>query len=199
MNKSEQAQQLYEFALIKMNNLYTDNKTLVLSLAHSLDNLLISCMFNQVKCTAADFTLTFHRYRGNCFVFNDASKKFNTSIKTSFLSGLIYGLSLKFYTGFYQELSEFLSYLDRFGVNVKIENNSFSIDSNNGFELKSGTRTNVAIERTFKHNLPRPYSNCDFLSEWTDDKELFNAIRDSSYQYEQQFCISKYLVVSSIF
>ena len=118
-------------------------------------------------------------------------------VKNSFLSGFIYGLKIKFYTGHYEKLDSFLSYLDILGVNVKIENNSFSVDSNNGFEVKSGTRTHVAIERIFKYNLPKPYSNCDIdniendkVSDGKLKSSLFMRIRNSSYQYEQQFCIS---------
>lgn len=136
-----------------MNNL--NNTKDKLALAHSRDSLLVECSFNQIDCNPSDFAWSFHRYRGNCFVFNDGKK--DNHVKNSFLSGFIYGLKIKFYTGHYEKLDSFLSYLDILGVNVKIENNSFSVDSNNGFEVKSGTRTHVAIERIFKYNLPKPF------------------------------------------
>ena len=73
-------------------------------------------------------------------------------MKHSFLSGFIFGLKIKFFTGHYEKIDSFLSYL---------ENDLFSVDSNNCFEVKSGTGTHVAIERLLQYNLPKPYSNCD--------------------------------------
>jgi hypothetical protein len=115
------AKELYELAIIRMNNL--NNTKDKLALAHSRDSLLFECSFNQIDCNPSDFAWSFHRYRGNCFVFNDGKK--DNHVKNSFLSGFIYGLKIKFYTGHYEKLDSFLSYLDILGVNVKIENNSF--------------------------------------------------------------------------
>ena len=80
------------------------------------------------------------------------------------------------------------------GVNFKIENSTFSVDSHNGYDASSGFKTKVAIERVFKKNLPKPYSSCDFRD---DEKpkvantELYDLIYHSKYDYEQQLCISE--------
>jgi hypothetical protein len=114
------------------------------------------------------------------------------------LSGVVYGLSLKYYTSFHEDLDELMSYLDKFGVNIKIENASYSLDSNNGFEVQRGVKTSVSIERVFKYKLPNPYSECDYdessmddLDFKTENPELFNIIRKSEYGYEQQLCVGK--------
>ena len=73
-------------------------------------------------------------------------------------------------------------------------NNSFSIDSHNGYEISSGFKTKVAIERIFKANLPKPYSNCDLADEEEPNlanTELYDLIHHSKYNYEQQLCISR--------
>ena len=80
------------------------------------------------------------------------------------------------------------------GVQLKIENNSFSIDSHNGYEISSGFKTKIAIERIFKANLPKPYSNCDLVDEEEPhlaNTELYDLIHRSKYNYEQQLCISR--------
>ena len=82
--------------------------------------------------------------------------------------------------------------MNRFGGQLKIENMSYSIESHNGYELASGFKTSLAMERHFKSSLPRPYSNCDLYGQRPklDNYELYDAIMHSGYDYEQQLCIS---------
>ena len=70
---------------------------------------------------------------------------------------------------------------------------SYSIESHNGFEVPSGFKTALAVERIFKYSLPKPYSNCDDIIEKNELKnsEIYDAIIRYGYDYEQQFCMSK--------
>ena len=80
------------------------------------------------------------------------------------------------------------------GVNFKMENNTFSVDSHNGFDASSGFKTKIAMERVFKTNLPKPYSSCDFRNDEMPkvaNNELTDLIYHSKYDYEQQLCISE--------
>ena len=56
-----------------------------------------------------------------------------------------------------------------------------------------GLLTNIAVERTFRFNLPKPYSNCeiDNTSPGYFDSELYNMIANSDYEYNQQFCFKQ--------
>ena len=57
---------LYQFAVIKMNNLHRDKKyDTIRSLSNKIDDLLIDCKFNNEECNISDFSWSFHRYRGN--------------------------------------------------------------------------------------------------------------------------------------
>ena len=89
-----------------------------------------------------------------------------------------------------------MSYWDRFGVNIKVENNSYSLDSNNGFEVQRGIKTSLSVERVYKYKLPKPYSECDFDEKegyyfGSKRSELFDMIYASEYGYEQQMCVGK--------
>ena len=78
------------------------------------------------------------------------------------------------------------------GITLKIENNTYSVDSHNGYDISSGFKTKVAIERIFKSSLPKPYSSCDFemgVRPSLVDYEFYDHIYHSKYNYEQQLCI----------
>jgi len=100
------------------------------------------------------------------------------------------GLQLTLYTNQNDKLGMFTK---SSGINLKIENNTFAVDSHNGYDVTSGFITKIAIERTFKTHLPKPYSSCDFYDDEKvilDNYELYDLIYHSKYDYEQQFCIS---------
>ena len=108
----------------------------------------------------------------------------------------VYGLRLTLYTNQNDKLGIFVKYSSV--LNLKIENNTLYGDSNVAYDVSSGFRTKVTIERIFKTNLPKPYSNCD-LAEGKEpnlaDLELCDLIHHSKYNYEQQLCISVYIFI----
>ena len=66
------------------------------NISFSLDNMLLSCLYNENSCNSSDF-IQFTSYdRGNCFMFNSNT----TSIQTSTQSGPFYGLQLELFGGF---------------------------------------------------------------------------------------------------
>ena len=133
----------------------------------------------------------FYRYRGNCYNFN-AGKNLNRTpieMKYSYLAGINYGLQLTIYTHQNEMLSSFVKST---GVLLKIENTTFSVDSHNGYDISSGFKTKVSMERVFKSSLPKPYSSCDLDGDERPrlvDYELYDLIYHSKYTYEQQLCI----------
>ena len=47
-------------------------------------------------------------------------------------------------------------YANGIGAKIRIENISFSTDTVDGIDVASGFKTNMAIQRIFKFNLPKP-------------------------------------------
>ena len=174
-------------AIFKMNN-KSFNKSEQKKLGHSLEDMLISCSFNGKACANVDWEWSFHRYRGNCYTFNTGAN--GNELKYTYLAGSFYGLQVTIYTN----LNQNLSFLPKTkGAQIKVENNSYSVDSGNGFDISSGFKTSMALERVFKFSLAHPYSSCNLVNDSPDleDATLFNMIYKSKYNYEQQFCISE--------
>ena len=185
--KAELAENIFEYAIIKMNS---HNETVKRRLSHDLEDVLLSCMFNQDECNASNFTWQFDKLLGNCYVFNGQSGE---SFE-SFIAGAEYGLQIRFYVNYHENLTVFNSYLGRLGAHIKIENNSYLDNSHSGIDVSHGFKSNIAIERHFKFTLPKPYSNCELHSdsaEFLRDKSLFDRIYHSPYNYEQQLCIGQ--------
>ena len=66
------------------------------NISFDLQPMLISCVYNGVKCDSSDF-IQFTTYdRGNCYMFNSNTSK----IETSTQSGQFYGLQLELFAGF---------------------------------------------------------------------------------------------------
>jgi len=94
------------------------------------------------------------------------------------------------------------------GAILRIQNNSYLTHQrlNGATFLSSGLETNVAIERSFKETLPKPYSNCDIPNPIASSSPIINSfssdlyilIAHSPYQYTQQLCYEqcylKYLI-----
>ena len=76
-------------------------------LGHSLDDIMFSCVFNNVECTSDDFVWKFDRYYGNCYVFNSGFNKSGERVplKKSYISGSLYGLQIQFYIGYNEKLN----------------------------------------------------------------------------------------------
>jgi hypothetical protein len=163
---------------------FTDNQRK--SLGHSLDDILISCSFNGVECSFKDFTWTFDTLFGNCFVFNT---------KQSFVGGSLYGLSIKYYIGFNDELILFNSIGGASGY-VRIENSSYLMDTSldNDLYLRPGTNTYVDVERKFQFYLPKPFSPCQLPNDDSYEPTLYFSshllatIYHSPYIYTRSLC-----------
>ena len=162
------------------------NDTLKQKLGHSLEDILLFCQFSQMKCSSKDFLWSYHRFFGNCFTFNTGfnSTGHKIKLKESIRAGVDLGLSLVFYANYYENISN--TFL---GAHVKIGNNS-KFDITDGINVATGFETNIAVDRVYRFSMPKPYSNCDFEDEqsYSSSSVLFNLIKNSSHQYDQQFC-----------
>ena len=176
-------------AILKSNYTDEDRK----KLGHSWDDILIDCTYNELWCVS-DFTWTFDKMHGNCYQFNTG---FNASghrvaLKQSLLGGPTLGLQLKLYSNFYKNLSMFNSFNGGHGLVLRIENASYLMNQiSDEILISNGKVTSVSVQRTFKTNLPKPYSNCDLDNNApsTISSELYKLIYHSPYEYNQELCV----------
>ena len=159
-------------------------------LGHSLNDILLSCTFNGIECSASDFYWFLDRNLGNCYAFNSGNNSSGQRVSSlqSIRAGSDFGLQLTWYSNFYEKLSMNNSYN---GLIVKVVNSS-SISIDDGIFVSPGFVTNVAIERYFELMLPQPYSDCDVPNDVavTGFSDLYMLIFNSAYEYTQQLCLN---------
>jgi len=178
--------QIYSHAIFKMNSL---NETGKRKLSHPLEDIMSLCLFNTQNCSVDDFVWYFDPIYGNCWIFN-ATNKVNS------FPGEFYGLRVVLYVNFYETLKEINSYAffggGGLGALLRIDNCSYltSYLPEDGIRIESGHKTSVSLSRSFKTNLPRPYSDC-LIDNKTNSgfrSELFDLIQNSPYRYTQPAC-----------
>ena len=159
-------------------------------LGHSLEEILSYCKFNGENCSANDFDWTYDSYIGNCFVFN------SNKSRNSNMVGFLFGLRLILFSNYHENLTLLNSYIGGSGLVIRVENNSYlSNNEMNGVQIQSGTYTNVEITRSFKYILPKPFSNCeiDMTNPLGFNSIFYNIIKNSSYLYTQDLCLTQCL------
>ena len=192
-NKSDLYSRVYKAALAEMNTKRFGSMNRR-RLSYDLNKTLLSCKFNQQRCAASNFTPFWDSYWGNCFLFNDGFNE--SSLKQSQYAGDDYGLTVEMRVDFDERLNEFSAYTrNQRGVIVRIGNNSFrSYERSGNIALSAGMRTYISVERSFKINMARPYSNCDLDNETPNNdfnSDLYNFLLTSDYQYSQQLCFTQ--------
>ena len=157
---------------------------------HDLNDILIECSFNNEKCSASDFTLSYGPVYGNCYTFNSNLNENGSVVNLRKLSifGPKHGLVLTFYVNYFEKfLSNFDGY-HKTGAVIRIDNNSYlSYYLDRGIFVSPGFNTYISVDREFKSMLPKPYSNCEKES----NSNLYNLINQSKYEYTQQTCFSQ--------
>ena len=75
-------------------------------LGHDLNDILISCYFDNTECSSSDFTWTFDLQYGNCYTFNSGFDQDGTKVnlKESLIPGSLHGLKLNIYVNVYESL-----------------------------------------------------------------------------------------------
>ena len=165
-------------------------------LGHDFKDILLSCTFNYQPCSVADFIWTFDPTYGNCYVFNSGfnSTGHKVELRRSSVAGSLFGLQIKYYAYYHENLTLFNSYHGGTGALIRIDNSSYKTDHNlDGIRVSTGFQTNIAMQRAFKFTMPKPYSNCevDENSDKTVGSELYKLIAASQYEYTQQLCFEQ--------
>jgi hypothetical protein len=178
------------------NSKYFEKK----SLGQDLNDSLLSCAFNLYECTSDDFSWYYDAIYGNCYSFNSG---FNSTGQrrddsVSYLAGSWHGLQVDFFVRSYENISLFNSIWGGSGAIIRIDNVSHVIDHiRDGIFVSPGSSTYVALNREFKTILPKPYSNCEIESYdklTYFDSELYRLIKNSYYDYTQNFCLEQCLL-----
>lgn len=80
--------------------------------------------------------------------------------------------------------------IGQLGFYITVNNASFKISFDEGFEIATGTMTSVAVKREFLNRLPDPFNNCLEHLDKIDsfDSELYRSIIKSNRTYRQTDC-----------
>jgi hypothetical protein len=145
--------------------------------------IINSCYFNSEPCNSTrDFQWFFHPTYGNCIQYNANS----FDLKSSTLPGKSYGLELSI--GPLKSENKYPIKTST-GLKVLINNQSFTPHIDDSFiSIEPGKETDIAVDRTFTSNMPKPYSSCTDLTKGFNS-ELYNFITKSNRTYRQIDCI----------
>ena len=154
---------------------------------YPLNEILVNCVYNGIKCNESDFTWFYMYDFGNCYQFNTGKDKNGkqVALKNIFMSGEKNGLYLEVYAG---EGESIYSLLPDSGIVVFIHNQSFNPMPSEGIKLAQRTLTNIVLSKVITQREPYPYSECQDLNKFSFDKILYNAIIKSNSSYKQKLC-----------
>ena len=168
------------------------NETEKKKLGYSMDDMLIDCNFEVESCTSNDFVWYYDYNYGNCYRFNSGKNQKGepVDLKVSKQAGKFNGLKIILFLPNNDVVQTFsLSN----GLHIMINNQSFLPNSDEGFDVSTGTETSVAITKTISNQLPYPYSDC--YAESTDDDEsktfdsdIVKTMKSLNMKYRQKDC-----------
>ncbi|XP_013380995.1 amiloride-sensitive sodium channel subunit alpha isoform X2 [Lingula anatina] len=170
---------------------YTTRETV----GHELDTMIISCTFNGVTCSSANFTRFNNHQFGNCYTFNSGWDS-SIPVETSSNAGPLYGLSLEMYI----EQSEYIGDLsESAGVRVQIHSQrSMAFPEDEGFNIAPGYLTSMAMTRVEITRRPHPYpSKCrNFTTEESKQKSVFTSVHNVDYSVSgcMKTCYQRYVI-----
>ena len=126
------------------------------------------CQFNGKICNISrDFRWHYSYNYGNCFQFNsgldDSNRK--VSLKKTTLEDQNFGFSLTLVMSNQNKYPM----TDSKGIRVYIHNNTLTPINTQGIFLKPGEKTVISMQRTFFHNHPHPYSECQDLGHFKSE------------------------------
>lgn len=168
------------------------NSTIKKHFGISLQDMILVCTFAERKCDLDDFEWIYNHYYGNCYRFNGKSRflKRNTSLRHVFKSGKGTGLYLELYSGLLNKnITIAPNYRSDYGFHLLIYNSSINPTfSNEGFDIKMNSLTNIAIKQKFMYQQPVPYSQCeevDFLKQ----QDFYKLISKTGSDYSRKICL----------
>jgi hypothetical protein len=158
-------------------NKYLDDMKQLFYKSYSIEQMLLSCSFQNKKCYMDEFMYYYDFTYGLCFRFNvgkSANGK-DLPIKKSGQVGHRNGLQLELYAGHAKFQDE---YSIKRGFRVLVFNRSvlYPVADEIGIDLATGQETSIGIRRIFINHLPAPFSNClpadTTKIDWTQNEVL---------------------------
>ena len=158
-----------------------------------IENMLISCFFNNEACLIEDFKYFYHSLYGNFYSFNTGQYNNGTNhqIKDVDISGIRYGLILELFLGdpSVDSVNEFHD-----GVIISIDNQSLIPFFNyNVVKVSAGAENDLIISRKFITKLPKPYGDClrdANQNSFFNSKYYNDIIQNLKINYSEKLCHS---------
>ena len=153
-----------------------------------LNNSILKCFFNQIRCNSNDFYLNQDNQGYTSFTYKN---------QTSYLGGSSYGLDLKLNLENIP-INTRAFFNDSDGLKIIIHNSTYDPtyyggEALNGFNVAPGFNHLISIKRTFSYKLGEPYNNClkDVKSIDSYDSDVFRyIIQSTNYSYRQTDCFN---------
>ena len=163
-------------------------------LGYEISDMLFSCTFNWIFCSANDFSYFYDPFYGNCFTFNSGIKANGSKVDymKSAVPGPIYGLSLTLFLGNPAKQSIYQLYGN--GIAVVVHNQtSFPVFGTRRILASAGKETDIVINRNFVSKLAYPYGDClmdtSNTSTFASQSEYFKYIVNTQgLSYDQSYC-----------
>jgi hypothetical protein len=169
------------------------------SLGYSFEDFFISCYFASEPCSKSDFEWYYDFNYGSCFKYNSGKNSSGSSIPLKRMNkiGKLQGLSIELFVGEFNDTNS-LSLVS--GAHVFIHNDTINPNSAGGLDIPTGAETNIAINKLYKNQLAKPYSDCtsDLNDINSQDSILFKEILKSNESFSQSHCFDlcrqKYII-----
>ncbi|CAD5235475.1 unnamed protein product [Bursaphelenchus xylophilus] len=117
----------------------------------SKSDLVLACSFNTIGCSDSDWTYLLDPYVGNCYQFNMNSEH------QAQRAGPVYGLRLQLKTN----VSEYVAVNNGASVIVMVhDQDEHVIPGSVGYNVETGTRTEISVTYTQISRLGSPYGDC---------------------------------------
>ena len=142
-----------------------------------LNDIIITCSFNNAPCNTLYFTWFYDLDYGNCFIFNSGKLAPISKVPSATSA-----LRLELFVG---QMENSVVINQNYGAVLYIGNQSFYPNQFEKILLPVGFETNILVSRSFTSKLSSPYSDCIFKKDITNYKELF-----SNYEYSQTMCLA---------
>ncbi|CAF1603244.1 unnamed protein product [Adineta ricciae] len=179
----EQASYIQDYLTYKLNR----NESLQ-DFFYPLDSMLISCSYNRLTCTAANFTWFISPSYGLCYTFNAKLKdSFGDTLKYNADNGENGKLELHLYIHQHQ----YVPYLSN-GVGAVIlvhDNQQLPFIEMVGMLLAPSRHHKLGYQKKTSYFLPAPYTTCsDQLT--LGMQAMFNEYHDTDYGYLELACFA---------
>ena len=138
-------------------NLSTRSDEFKRSLSYTFDESVISCTFNQAKCSEAHFDWYYDRLLGNCYRFNSLLMNPLKNLSKTYKPGLLNGLQMEMFLGLQDKMPYWIYAA---GLNVFVHENSVLPSPDEGINISPGFETNIDVLRQLNKNLPQPFTDC---------------------------------------